>query len=93
MTVNAAFFVTACAEALIVTVVVAAGLVVRTVNVPFVAPAATTIDAVVGAATAVFVLDSATVMPPDGAAHSVVATPLTGFPPTTDDGVSTRLWT
>ena len=71
----------------------AAGLVVRTVKVPFVAPAATTIDEVVGDAMAGFVLESATVMPPDGAAHSVVATPLTGLPPTTDDGVSTRLWT
>jgi len=73
VTVRDALFVTACAAALMLTVVAAAGRWVRTVNAPFVAPAGSTIDVVAGAATAGLVLESATVIPPGGAAHSIVA--------------------
>ena len=89
MTVRDALFVTAFAAALMLTVVVAAGRVVRTVNPPFVAPAGSTIELVAGAATAGLVLESAIVIPPDGAAHSIVARPLTVPPPATVDGVRT----
>jgi hypothetical protein len=54
-------------------VVADAGRLVWTVNPPFVAPAGIAMDAAAGVATAVLVLKRPTDVPPDGAAHSIVA--------------------
>jgi hypothetical protein len=67
--------------------------VVRTLKFPVVAPAGIVMDAVVGTATAVFVLDSDTTVPPAGAAHSSVAVPLTVPPPVTGFGESVSVFT
>ena len=87
VTVSGALLVTLFAAARMLTVVVAAGVFVLTLNEAFVAPAGTTLELVAGVATAVFVLSSEIVVPPDGAAHSSVAWPLTVPPPTTVEGV------
>jgi hypothetical protein len=66
----------------------AAGCFVRTLKLPFVAPAGITIEFVAGVATAAFVLRRPMVVPAVGAAHSIVAWPATVPPPTAVDGVS-----
>jgi hypothetical protein len=73
VTVRDALFVTPFTVALMLSVVADAGRLVWTVNPPFVAPAGITIDVVAGVATAVLVLERPTDVPPDGAAHSIVA--------------------
>jgi hypothetical protein len=87
-TVSVALFVVACAVAVIDTAVVAATRVVRTLKVRDTAPCGTTTDVTVGAATVAFRLESATVNPPTGAAHSLVTVPPTVVPPDTVAGVN-----
>ena len=88
MTVSGALFVTPLAATRIAGVVTAVTLFVRTANAAAVVPAANVTVVVVGAATAAFVLVSVAVNPPGGAAHAIVAAPLTLDPPVTADGVN-----
>jgi len=87
-TVNVALFVTPLTVTRMDGVAVAVTGMVRTPNVACVEPAANSTDPVEGVATDVIVLASAALMPPDGAAHSIVASPDEEAPPRTVDGVS-----
>jgi hypothetical protein len=88
-TVNGALFVTPCAVALIDMVAGAETFEVRIANDLLVVPAEKVMDGVSGPAIDGFVLETAAVIPPDGAAHSIVAAALTVPPPVIVDGVNT----
>jgi hypothetical protein len=62
---------------------------VATVKVPVVAPAATVMLA--GTVAFVLLLESVTTVPPAPAGAAKVTVPVAAFPPTTDDGVTTRV--
>jgi len=87
-TVSAALFVTPLTVTRIDGVTAAVTGMVRTVNVAWVAAAANSTDPVAGVAADGMVLASAALMPPEGAAHSIVASPDEDAPPLTVDGVS-----